>query len=78
MSQNFRLLVLWFGSEGVLKILRKSMTLLNNQSFNEKGVCTTALAAPGLLNIYIVLNFSNITFETGPIRKKEDKKIVRF
>ena len=35
---------------GVLKILRKRIAHLINQSVNDGGVCRTAPATPGLLN----------------------------
>ena len=50
--------LLQFGSEGVVK--KQRMNDLINQSINDEGVCRTALAAPGLLNIH------NVVCRTAP------------
>ena len=49
-SLKFQLPSLRFGSEGVLKIWRKRLTILN-QLMSDGGVCRTAPATPGLFNI---------------------------
>ena len=43
--------LIWFGSEGVLKIWRKRMSYWMNQWIIDKGFFRTAPATPGLLNI---------------------------
>ena len=40
-----------FGSEGILKIWRKRMSYIDIQLMNDKGVCGTDPATPGLLNM---------------------------
>ena len=46
--------LLWFGTEGVMKIFSQRMTYRTNETINEsindEGVCRTATATPGLLN----------------------------
>ena len=41
--------LLWFGIDGGLKIWRKRVTLSLSLLINDKGVCRTAPATPGLL-----------------------------
>ena len=47
--------LLRFGSEGVLKIFPQRITQLINLLMNDEGVCRTAPATPGLLNIQTIL-----------------------
>ena len=42
-----------FGSEGVMKIFSQRITESVNYLINNKGVCRTALATSGLLNMFI-------------------------
>ena len=46
-------LLLWIGSEGVLKLFSQRMTQCLNELMSDKGVCRTAPATEGLLNILI-------------------------
>ena len=58
-------LLLQFGKDTVLKIGRKGITELMNESVNDKGVCRTAPATPGLLIIYLIIVLISTCLSTG-------------